>query len=133
MELTYFQKNLSKKEEAVFVDYLKQKILAIENLLTKFADDATILKVSIEKFEKHDAYEVEFYLVLPSRSLIAKEVSHQITKAIDFSKDRLVSQLKKHMALLRKERSHRSIRRQKDESHISAEKYLHQHQKNEAS
>jgi hypothetical protein len=42
--------------------------------------------------------------------MYAKEASHMITKAVDLSKDRLISQLKKHIALLRKDRSHKSIR-----------------------
>ena len=110
MEFTYFHKNLTKTEAKIFIDYVREKIPVIENLLTKFADDASILKVSIEKYDKHDAYEVEFCLTLPTKSLIAKEASHQITKAVDLSKDRLIAQLKKHMAMLRRERSHKSIR-----------------------
>lgn len=113
MEFTYFHKNLTKTEAGVFVDYVTKKIEAIENLLTKFATDASILKVSIEKFEKHTAYEVEFCLVLPTKTLVAKEASHQITKAVDLSKDRLVSQIKKHLAMLRRERSHRSVREER--------------------
>jgi ribosome-associated translation inhibitor RaiA len=110
MEITFLHKNLSKVEEGQFVDYVNQKTDAIRNLLKKFADDASILRVSIEKFTKHDAYEVEFYLSLPSKSLVATEASHQITKAVDLSKDRLITQIKKHMAHLRKDRSHESIR-----------------------
>ncbi|MDA1060726.1 MAG: hypothetical protein O3B47_02955 [bacterium] len=110
MEATFFHKNLTKKETQKFLEYVKEKIPAIEILLTKFADDASILKANIEKFEKHDAFQVEFCLVLPTKSLVAKEASHQITKAVDLSKDRLISQIKKHMAILRKERSHKSIR-----------------------
>lgn len=110
MEFSYFHKNLTKTEAKIFIDYVREKLPVIENLLTKFADDASILKVSIEKYDKHDAYEVEFYLTLPTKSLIAKEASHQITKAVDLSKDRLIAQLKKHMAMLRRERAHKSIR-----------------------
>lgn len=110
MELTFFYKNLSKTEAKEFVDYLVKKVEPIENLLTKFANDAAILKVSIEKFEKHTAYQVEFCLSLPMKSLIAKEASHQMTKAIDLCKDRLLAQIKKQMAMLRNERSHRSLR-----------------------
>lgn len=110
MDVNYFIQNLSKREEESFKDYVVEKLPALENLLTKFADDARLLKVTIEKFEKHDAYEVEFCLILPTKSMHAKEASHTITKAVDLSKDRLVSQLKKHMALLRKDRSHKSIR-----------------------
>jgi ribosome-associated translation inhibitor RaiA len=110
MEITFFHKNLSKKEEGQFVDYVNQKTDSIKSLLQKFSDDASILRVSIEKFTKHDAFEVELCLNLPSKSLVATEASHQITKAVDLSRDRLLTQIKKHMAHLRKDRSHQSIR-----------------------
>lgn len=112
MEITFFHKNIAKWEEEQFIDYVNEKLPVIKNLLTKFAADATILKVSIEKFNKHDAYEVEFCLTLPTKSIVATEASHGIHKAIDLSKDRLISQIKKHMALLRKDRAHSSIRDQ---------------------
>lgn len=110
MEITLFHKNLGQEEIDKFNKYLETKLDSIESLLTKFADDAKLLKVSIEKFEKHDAYQVEFILNLPAKVLVAKEASHAITKAVDLGKDRLVSQIKKHMAHLRNDRSHASIR-----------------------
>lgn len=110
MDVTYFMQNLSKREEKLFKEYVNEKVGAITSLLTKFADDARVFKATIEKFEKHDAFQVEFCLSLPTKTIKSNEASHNITKAVDFSKDRLVSQLKKHMALLRKDRSHQSIR-----------------------
>ncbi len=110
MEVTFFQKNLEKKEESSFVAYVNQKLPAIRQLLTKFSQDAVLLKVSIEKFNKHDAFQVELCLVLPTKSLVGTEASHQISRAVDLSKDRLIAQIKKHIAGLRRERSHRSIR-----------------------
>lgn len=110
MEITFFHKNLNKKEESSFVEYVSQKIPSIEQLVSKFSKDAVILKVSIEKFNKHDAFQVELCLVLPTKSLVASEASHQISKAVDLSKDRLLAQIKKHTATLRKDRAHRSIR-----------------------
>lgn len=112
METTFFQKNLSMAEEGQFVDYVNQKTDAIAALLTKFAEDAQIFKASIEKFDKHDAYQVELSLVLPAKTIVATEASHHITKAVDLSKDRLIIQLKKHMAALRKDRAHKSIRKE---------------------
>jgi ribosome-associated translation inhibitor RaiA len=112
MGITFQQKNVPKKEFTAFVDYFNEKRKSIEALLTKFSHDSVILKSTIEKFEKHDAYEVELCLVLPTKTIVAKEASHQITKAIDLSKDRLLSQIKKHMAHLRKDRSHQSIRKE---------------------
>ena len=113
MEVTFLQKHLNKAEESTFVDYVNQKLRTIENLLTKFAEDAALLKVSIRKFDKHDAYEVEFCLTLPTKSLVATEASHQISKAVDLSIDRLIAQIKKHMDALRGTRSHKSIRNTK--------------------
>ncbi len=112
MEITLFKKNLNKAEEKFFAKYLEQKTDSIENLLTTFAADAKLLKVSIIKFEKHDAYSVEFCLTLPAKALVAKEASHSINKAIDQSKDRLLAQIKKHMGQLRggNSRRHTSIR-----------------------
>ncbi len=110
MEITHFHKRLSEKEASQFDDYVAGKIDAIRNLLTHFSEDSVLLKISIEKFEKHDAFEVEFCLTLPSKSIVAKEASHAITKATDLSKDRLISQIKKHIAHLRKDRHHQSIR-----------------------
>ncbi len=124
MEITHFQKNLDKKEQKAFLEYLKLKLPAIENLLGSFADDAAILKVGIERFDKHDAYEVEFNLTLPTKSLIAKEASHQITKAVDLCKDRLVAQIKKHIAMLRKDRKHRDVREQKAKTATMVETLL---------
>ena len=109
MEVTFLYKNLSKAEEGKFNDYLPSKIEAVASLLTKFADDAKILKIAIEKFDKHDAYQVEWNLTLPSKSLKATEASHQMTKATDLSKDRLLSQIKKHIAQL-SSRDHGTIR-----------------------
>lgn len=112
MEINIFQKSLAPKEEKVFSDYLEKKTPGIKALLSKFAYDAVLLKVTVEKFEKHDAFEVELCLMLPTKSLVAREASHQITKALDLSKDRLVAQLKKHMDSLRGERSHKGLKQE---------------------
>lgn len=113
MDTTFFLKNLSKAEESVFTDYVfDKKAESIASLLTKFALDAQLLKASIRKFDKHTAYEVEFCLSIPNKTLVAKETSHSINKAVDLAKDRLMLQIKKHLAHLRKNRTHKSIRNQ---------------------
>jgi ribosome-associated translation inhibitor RaiA len=115
MKVRYQYKNLSAKEQALFEEYLDSKMEQIDPLLSHFAEDAVMLESRADKFEKHDAYEVELVLKLPTKSLKSKETSHAITKAIDLSKDRLVAQLKKMQGLLRKEqlmtRRHSSIRK----------------------
>jgi len=110
MEISNYKKHLSKEEELEFNDYIEQKIPSIKSLLTKFAEDAVNLKISVERFEKHNAYQVEMRLSLPTKTLVSEETSHAMTQAIDLSKDKLVQQIKKHMAQLRKDRSHKSIK-----------------------
>ncbi len=113
MEITFFHKNLNKKEEGAFMEYVNSKKEAIEGLLTKFSTDAVLMKVSIEKFEKHDAYSVEFYISLHSKTIVSSEVSHTMRKAVDMAKDRLIVQIKKHLSNVRKERKHRDVRKTK--------------------
>lgn len=124
MEIIVLHKNLSKAEEGEFDDYVAKKIPALENLLTNFASDAKVLNVSIHKFEKHSAFEVEFCLNLPQKSLVSKETSHAITKSVDLAKDRLVAQIKKHIATLKGNRAHRSIREEEVEVKSTADSFI---------
>lgn len=114
MEITFFHKNLTKAEEGSFAEYVGTKKEAIENLLKTFPENATMMRANIEKFEKHDAYQVELSVILPTKQVVAKEASHLITKAVDLAKDRLMSQIKKHISLMRKERKHKSVRARKE-------------------
>ncbi len=110
MKITFFYKNLAKEEEGQFTEYSQKKVPGIENLLSSFSPDSLLLNLSIEKFNKHDAFEVEFALTVGGKTLVAREASHQIEKATDLCKDRLSAQVKKHMAILRDDRDHSSIR-----------------------
>jgi len=111
-------KNMTVKEQALFSDYLDKKTDQIAGLLTHFPEDAVTLETRAEKFEKHDAFDVDMTLHMPSKTIKAKEASHAITKAIDLSKDRLVSQIKKTLDT----RKHSSItRRSTEEVAVSEE------------
>ena len=115
MKVKHQYKNMSELEQELFDEYIPKKLKQIEGLLTRFAEDSVTLDTRIEKFEKHDAYEVEFVLKLPMKTLKAKETSHTITKAVDFSKDRIIVQIKKFQSTIRTEqltaRRHASIRK----------------------
>jgi ribosome-associated translation inhibitor RaiA len=115
MKVQVQYKNLSKSEQEIFDAYFTSKLKSIEALLTHFQDDAVILDCKIEKYFKHDAYDVEYTLKLPMKTIKAKEASHNITKAVDQSKDRLLVQLKKLQSQLQKEtvkaRKHASLRK----------------------
>jgi ribosomal subunit interface protein len=111
MELILTQKNLSETEAKQFNEYVEKKVAQIESLLEVYPEGSVIMKVLIEKFEKHDAFSVEMSLALPGEEkLMASEASHNITKALDLSKDRLVAQIKKIRQQKRANRTHKSIR-----------------------
>ncbi len=110
MEVKFFHKNSTDEENKNFQEYFEKKLESIKNFTTKFESVDPILKATLEKFAKHDAYEVELQLILPSKTIVAKEASHSIQKALDLSKDRLITQIKKHIAMLRKDREHQSIK-----------------------
>lgn len=108
METVFFFKNMSRGEEEALREYVTKKIQKLEKLLSHFSDDAVLLHVKGEKFQKHSAFDVEFILKLPFETISAREASHTITKAVDFAKDRLTMQLKKSIEHIR--RNHRSIK-----------------------
>lgn len=108
METVFFFKNMVRSEETQLQEYVFKKLPRIEKLLTHFAEDAVLLHVKGEKFDKHSAYDVELVLKLPSGTLSGKEASHAITKAVDLAVDRLEMQLKKSSEKVR--RGHRSIK-----------------------
>lgn len=114
MKIQFQYKNLSKSEQASFDSYIALKLPQIEALLVNFEDDTTSLDVKIEKFDKHDAFDVELLLSVPMKTIKSKEASHSIMKAVDLSKDRLVAQFKKFKTQTKTEqmtaRKHASIR-----------------------
>ncbi|MBT3865345.1 hypothetical protein HOE67_00745 [Candidatus Peregrinibacteria bacterium] len=126
MQIQVQYKNLSKSEQALFDEYMKSKIKQIDNLLTNFEEDAVMLDLKIEKFNKHDAFEVEYVLKIPMKTLKSREASHQITKAVDLAKDRLIVQLKKFQKQLKTgqlaARQHASLRRPKLHEETQLEK-----------
>jgi len=115
MKITRLYKNVSQKEQELFDSYLPSKIEQVESLMTHFQDDSVSLDVKMEKYDKHDAYDVEFVLKMPMKTMKSKEASHGITKAVDLAKDRLIVQLKKFQSQIRQDqlnaRRHSSIRK----------------------
>lgn len=115
MRITRSYKNISPMEQELFDNYFESKLKQLEALLSKYPDDAVTLDVKLEKFDKHDAYDVEFVLTLPMHKIKANEASHAIMKAVDLAKDRLITQLKKQKDQKKNEqlsaRRHSSIRK----------------------
>lgn len=119
MELILTQKNLSDAESTKFKEYTEKKVSQFEGLFEAFDSDSVTLRVNVEKFEKHDAFSVDMTLSMPrAEKLVASEASHLLTKALDLSKDRLVAQIKKAIAIRRADRTHNSIRKEVETSKL---------------
>lgn len=108
METVFFFKNMNVEQEEKLREYFLSKLPQLKKLISHFPDDAVLLQVKGEKFQKHSAFEVELVMKLPSETVSSKEASHTINKAVDLAKDRLTVQLKKNFSQLR--RTHRSLR-----------------------
>lgn len=107
MDVRIFTKEMSSQEEKKVKNYSATKIEQIERLLKHFAPDAIRLDINAEKLGRRSAYKVEFVLKLHSKIIVGREASHEITKAIDLAKDRVVRQIKKHEELLRDRKTSR--------------------------
>ncbi|MEK7523638.1 MAG: HPF/RaiA family ribosome-associated protein [Patescibacteria group bacterium] len=124
METVFFFKNMMSSEEEKLREYFAKKLPSLEKLLSHFPPDGVMLHVKGEKFKKHSAYEVELIMKMPGETLTAREASHQITKAVDLSHDRLEMQIKKSVTQVR--RQHRNIKARsklKMETHVVTENF----------
>lgn len=103
MQVQYCFKSVSEKEASDLREYVEQKLPQLERYLSHFADDAVQLQVSTRRFDKNNAYRVEFVGRFPSQTIVAREDSHAITKGVDLAKDRFIIQLKKYLEELQSE------------------------------
>lgn len=108
METNFFFKNMTPGEQKELREYFFSKSSKFEKIISRFPEDGVQLQVKGEKFQKHSAYDVELTMKLPSETLLAREASHTIMKAVDLAEDRLDMQLKKSVSLAR--RGHRNIK-----------------------
>ena len=108
MQVNTFAKHLTDIEKELFEDYLEKKLLQFEKFLTHFDPDEVKLNVTAEKFTRKDAYKVEMFMELPKavkhKPLYSSEDSRDLRKAVEFSKDKLIDQIKK--AVEKMQRSH---------------------------
>lgn len=127
MRITRSYKNISSVEQELFDNYFESKLKQLETLMSKYPDDTVMLSVKLEKFDKHDAYDVELVLSLPMHKIKANEASHAIMKAVDLAKDRLIVQLKKQKDQKKNEqlytRRHSSIREPEVHEKVAVEEF----------
>lgn len=108
MDIKFFSKGLTTFEEQKLQDYFAKKVRSFEKLLSHFSPDSVSLQVNSQRHEKHNAFNVEIVLKMPSKTIVGHEASHTLEKAIDLAKDRVVQQIKKHEQTF-KVRQHRSL------------------------
>lgn len=96
--------NLVDDEKSLFMEYLDKKLAKFERLIGEFDPDMVKLDVSIEKFNKNDAFKVEMVMELPKArkhgTLHSSEDSRDIRKAIDLAQDKMLVQMKRSLEKL---------------------------------
>ncbi len=102
MRLNTISKNLSSSEKSQVNNYLPQKVEKLEKLIGDESADGSTLKVSIEKFNKNQAYKVSMILGSGNKTLYSHEDSFSIGKAIDLAGSKLASQIRKNLKGKRK-------------------------------
>ncbi|MFH1509094.1 MAG: HPF/RaiA family ribosome-associated protein [bacterium] len=96
MNIQYYFQNIDDNEKKIVKKHLEEKKLnALNRLLQHGNYENSNLKVSIERFEKHNAYAVKYNLDMPKDRLLAEETSHKLLKSVDFALEKLVAQVRK--------------------------------------
>ncbi len=107
MQVNTFSKHLTDVEKDLFEDYLGKKLIQFEKFLTHFDADEVKLNITAEKFTRKDAYKVEMFMELPRavahKPLYSSEDSRDLRKAVEFSKDKLIDQIKKAIEKMQRE------------------------------
>lgn len=98
-------KNLTVPEEEQFHSYLEAKLARLRPTLESHYPDQDGVKVDarIRKHDRHSAFEFEMVVNLPKRKIMSKETKHSITEVLDFTTDRVETQMSKHFKKLIRE------------------------------
>ncbi len=122
MQTAYFFKNMQQAEQEQVLSYMEKKLPRLTKLLKNFPEDGLRLHITGERFDKHNAYNLLLNLRINADDYMAGETSHAITKAIDFSVDRLEAQLSKAAETMR--RSQRTIKTRRSLKDAVTEKVM---------
>lgn len=98
-------KNLTEPEAAQFHSYLAAKLERLKPMLESRFPDEDQVKVDarIRKHERHSAFQLEMVFNLPRGKFMSTETKHSITEVLDFTTDRLETQLTRHFKKLTRE------------------------------
>ncbi|MBM4177610.1 HPF/RaiA family ribosome-associated protein [Candidatus Gribaldobacteria bacterium] len=100
MQIRFSYHNLEKaKCQPNIEEYANEnKLKALQKLLTKDELKEADLYLRIEYFVRHNSYALTFRFKTVKISLVAKEVSHTLTKAFDITLEKIINQLRKKKA-----------------------------------
>jgi len=97
---------------------LEKKIKKVERLLPTFSDDAVKLEISFEKNAKKEEYYTSLTLLLPRKSLRAKEKGFDTLNSMNLAFDELLREIKKFKAHLKGEHNYKTRRMEKKRGEI---------------
>lgn len=94
--------NLTEPEKAQFEEYLDKKLATLQPILDAHYPDAdsVYIDASVQKHDKHRAFEFRLLMEMPRKRLMSREVKHTITESLDFASQRMETQLVKHFKRL---------------------------------
>jgi ribosome-associated translation inhibitor RaiA len=81
----------------------QRHVAKMENLLKRYAPDLVQLRCSIEKLPRREAYLFSLNLSLPTGTLHATGEAADVRKSAKAAFAEIETQIKKHMAILRKD------------------------------
>ena|SRR3989338_7805347 len=92
VEISY--KDVGETAKDGFAEYLEGKLNRLTKLLARYPAENMKLRAHVAYFHHHNAYEVDLRFQVPSlEDGYSKEVSHQLTKALDLAFDKLEGQV----------------------------------------
>ena len=91
--------NLTEPEKAQFEEYLDKKLANLMPILEAHYPDADTVYVdaSVQKHDKHTAFDFRLLMEMPRKRLMTQEVKHSITESLDFATKRMEQQIVKHL------------------------------------
>jgi ribosomal subunit interface protein len=102
MKLQFYYKGLEISEKREVSEYTESKLGQLHKFLGSLPENEVRLEVKVEKFARKAAYAVEFLLRLPGENFVASEDDHTLNEAIDFTLAKMMKQLRRRHAKLKK-------------------------------
>ncbi len=96
-------RDISPADRKIAEAYIQRLVERFDRLTKNFDEDAKILRVVVEGFEKKKSFYVQLNLSLPGVTLAARGEHKQMKAAFKIARERLEKELRKHLSELRGE------------------------------